>query len=83
MKLPLQFEMMKSKKEWVTSAQFTSAATEAGYRYTGYRGLYGKTIGLLGYGHIAREIARLFKAFNCTIIAATSTGSRKPAEGVS
>ncbi|RSH87377.1 hypothetical protein EHS25_003286 [Saitozyma podzolica] len=31
---------------------------------------------LKGYGHIARETARLLKAFNCEIIAANSSGKR-------
>ena len=38
---------------------------------------------LQGYGHIARETARLFKALNCKIIAANSTGKRAADTGVS
>ncbi|ORY27887.1 D-isomer specific 2-hydroxyacid dehydrogenase [Naematelia encephala] len=45
------------------------------------RSLFGKTVGMLGYGHIARETARLLKAFNCEIIAANSKGDRRPETG--
>ncbi|ODO12142.1 hypothetical protein I350_00928 [Cryptococcus amylolentus CBS 6273] len=43
--------------------------------------LYGKTAGLLGYGHIARETARLLKAFNVNVIAANSNGEKRDDEG--
>ncbi|WVQ71352.1 hypothetical protein IAR50_000880 [Cryptococcus sp. DSM 104548] len=43
--------------------------------------LYGKTAGLLGYGHIARETARLLKAFNVKVIAANSNGEKRDDEG--
>ncbi|ORY21036.1 D-isomer specific 2-hydroxyacid dehydrogenase [Naematelia encephala] len=59
--------------------QILAARQEArwdGYNMPHHRSLIGKTVGLLGYGHIAREAARLFKAFNCEIIAANSTGKR-------
>lgn len=36
-----------------------------------------------GYGHIAREAARLLKAFNCEIIAANSKGDKRVESGVS
>ncbi|WVR04928.1 hypothetical protein IAU60_001940 [Kwoniella sp. DSM 27419] len=45
------------------------------------RSLYGKTAGLLGYGHIARETARLLKAFNVQVIAANSSGEKRPDDG--
>ncbi|WWD15662.1 hypothetical protein CI109_100084 [Kwoniella shandongensis] len=43
--------------------------------------LHGKTAGLLGYGHIARETARLLKAFNVKVIAANSSGERRDDDG--
>lgn len=43
--------------------------------------LRGKTVGLLGYGHIARETARLLKAFGCKIVAANTAGKRTRCEG--
>ncbi|ODN72674.1 hypothetical protein L202_08114 [Cryptococcus amylolentus CBS 6039] len=45
------------------------------------RSLYGKTAGLLGYGHIARETARLLKAFNVNVIAANSKGDKRVDDG--
>lgn len=39
-----------------------------------------QTVGLLGYGSINRETARLAKAYGCKIIAATSDGQKKPDE---
>lgn len=31
--------------------------------------LYGKTVGLLGFGHIGRETAAMLRAFDCTVLA--------------
>lgn len=39
--------------------------------------------GLQGYGHIAREAARVLKAMNVNIIAANSRGCRQTDDGVS
>jgi hypothetical protein len=82
MKLNLQAELTRTTKTWQSEGAIKEAALERGWSYTGSRALYGKTVGLLGYGHIARETARLFKAFHCRIIAATSNGSKRPATGV-
>lgn len=43
----------------------------------------GRSFGIQGYGHIARETARLFQAFNCQVIAANSSGKRRTDIGVS
>jgi len=83
MRLNLETSLTRSTQTWLSSADLGAKAKGAGWSFTGHRPLYGKTVGLLGYGHIARETARLFKAFNCRIIAATSNGSRRPATGVS
>jgi len=83
MKLGLQRDLIRSQNKWVTGGEVQSKAKEQGWGYTGNRGLYGKTVGFLGYGHIARETARLFKAFHCKIIAANSNGTKRASEGVS
>jgi phosphoglycerate dehydrogenase-like enzyme len=43
--------------------------------------LRGQTVGVLGYGHIGRESARLAHEFGANVIAATSDGVRKPQDG--
>ena len=45
------------------------------------RSLRNKTVGILGYGHLGRECARLFKAFGCKIIAANTSGRRTKDKG--
>lgn len=41
----------------------------------------GQTFGILGYGHLGREIARLASAFGARIIACTREGAPKPIGG--
>ncbi|WVQ99102.1 hypothetical protein IAU59_006234 [Kwoniella sp. CBS 9459] len=81
MKLQIQFHLARSDAEWPSRDRVVEAAGHSAKKHPGNRTLYGKTVGLLGYGHIARETARLFKAFNCKIIAANSKGDRRPEEG--
>ncbi|CAK9786769.1 hypothetical protein CC85DRAFT_262019 [Cutaneotrichosporon oleaginosum] len=43
--------------------------------------LRGKVVGMLGYGHIARETARLLAAFGCEIVAANTAGEKSRCGG--
>lgn len=41
----------------------------------------GRTVGLLGYGALGRETARLLKAHGMRVVAANTSGKRAPDEG--
>ena len=43
--------------------------------------LWGKTLGIVGYGHIGREVARLARSFHMRILAAKKHPERHRAEG--
>ncbi|KAL7416269.1 hypothetical protein BDY24DRAFT_379025 [Mrakia frigida] len=45
------------------------------------REMRGLTMGILGYGHIGREVARLGQALGMTILAATRSGEKAPIGG--
>ncbi|KAK6909226.1 oxidoreductase [Kwoniella mangroviensis CBS 10435] len=81
MKLHIQLHIARSRSTWPARDQVVEQCGASGEAFPGNRSLSGKTVGLLGYGHIARETARLFKAFNCKIIAANSKGDRRAEEG--
>ncbi|KAJ9112501.1 hypothetical protein QFC22_006248 [Naganishia vaughanmartiniae] len=67
----------RTKKTWAAEEDFVEDG-KGGY---GVRTVYGKTVGMLGYGHIGRETARLFRAFGVDVIAATSSGAARPDDG--
>ncbi|WVW86486.1 hypothetical protein I302_108534 [Kwoniella bestiolae CBS 10118] len=81
MKLHIQLYIARSQSVWPDRDEIVRLCGMSGQAFPGNRSVSGKTVGLLGYGHIARETARLFKAFNCSIIAANSRGNRRPEEG--
>lgn len=54
------FEELQSKKEWVPNRDLIE--------------LYGKTIGIMGTGSIAIEIAKRLKAFGCKVIGLNTSG---------
>ncbi|KAL1743995.1 D-isomer specific 2-hydroxyacid dehydrogenase [Schizophyllum fasciatum] len=85
-RLPRQIVITKAEARWPshadivgdTEACFPPSLNE--YNYYG-RSLRGKTVGMLGYGHIARETARLFQAFGCEIVAANTQGKARVDNG--
>lgn len=48
---------------------------------SGFQELRTKVMGIMGYGAIGREVARLASSFGMTIIVATSTGIKKASDG--
>lgn len=58
-------------------------APSSSFGATSYYKMRGRTAGLLGYGAIARETARLLQAFGIKVIAANSRGERRVDDGVS
>lgn len=58
-------------------------AHQSNFGSTGFYKMRGRTAGLLGYGAIARETARLLQAFGIKVIAANSRGERRVDDGVS
>lgn len=46
------------------------------------RSLYGRTVGMLGYGALGRETARLLKAHGMRVIAANTSGKATTQDGV-
>jgi D-3-phosphoglycerate dehydrogenase len=51
------------------AATGTSQVKGGGWRQITGRQLTGKTVGIIGYGHIGREVARLVRAFDCSVLA--------------
>ncbi|TIB81989.1 hypothetical protein E3Q20_04454 [Wallemia mellicola] len=74
-RLPEQLLNQVNKQEWIDDLP-----DHHGNRYK-VRSLRGKTVGILGYGHLGRECARLLKTFGCRIIAANTSGERTQDSG--
>ncbi|WVQ79611.1 hypothetical protein IAT38_001711 [Cryptococcus sp. DSM 104549] len=80
MHIYLQTFNLRTEQKWNRDIPQLPDAPGTSFGKNG-RSLYGKTAGLLGYGHIARETARLLKAFNVNVIAANSNGQRRADDG--
>ncbi|KAL7425045.1 hypothetical protein Q5752_000733 [Cryptotrichosporon argae] len=78
--LPAQIVAARTEARWARREKLTDPKYET-YFKNGSPVLRGKTAGLLGYGHIARETARLLQAYGVKIIAANSSGTRKVDDG--
>ncbi|KAI0338150.1 hypothetical protein BDW22DRAFT_1338445 [Trametopsis cervina] len=76
-RLQQQILISFNEKRWATSAELTGDPSVPFEN----RDFAGKTVGILGYGHIGRESARLAVAFGAKIIVATPSGTKKPASG--
>jgi phosphoglycerate dehydrogenase-like enzyme len=62
--MALGFMLMLMRNLYLTSSQLSSGL----WNKSGGRSLYGKTIGIVGLGHIGRELVHLLKPFNCRIL---------------
>lgn len=72
-KLQPQILISQNEKRWASEKEIASQSF--------IRELRSCTVGILGYGHIGREAARLAKAFGAKIVAATSDGVKKRQQG--
>lgn len=75
LRLSEQYLNAQTKATWIDSMP-----DHRGQVYAG-RTVCGRTVGLLGYGHLGRETARLFKAFGARVIAANTRGTRSKDHG--
>ncbi|KAI0338151.1 hypothetical protein BDW22DRAFT_1338410 [Trametopsis cervina] len=66
-----------NEKRWGTGAEISGYPNKLFEN----RDFAGSTVGILGYGHLGRESARLAAAFGANIIVATPSGEKKPASG--
>ncbi|OCF73346.1 oxidoreductase [Kwoniella mangroviensis CBS 8886] len=66
----------KEKQKWLSEEE-CDAKGETYYA----RSTYGRTAGLLGYGALGRETARLLKSHGMRIIAANTSGKATPQDG--
>ncbi|KAK4684126.1 hypothetical protein P7C73_g6079, partial [Tremellales sp. Uapishka_1] len=81
MRIHTQVLVVNSLKRWPDRRTELSTGPLAHGVHEGNWSLTGRTAGLLGYGHIGRETARLFKAFNVNVIAANSSGTKREDNG--
>lgn len=62
--MALGFMLMLIRNLYITSTQLSTGK----WNKNGGHSLYGKTIGIIGIGHIGKELIRLLKPFNCKIL---------------
>lgn len=77
--------IMRTEARWPEKEELRYRDTPMnapGNMHVGLQVLRGKTAGLLGYGAIARETARLLQAFGVHVVAANSTGTKRADTGV-
>jgi phosphoglycerate dehydrogenase-like enzyme len=62
--MSLGFMLMLLRNLYLTSNQLSAG----NWNKSGGHSLYGKTIGIIGLGHIGQELVRLLQPFNCRIL---------------
>jgi phosphoglycerate dehydrogenase-like enzyme len=78
--------LMAGMLEWQTGLMRDTHPVMQKYSFNGrdinkgphHRELRGSTVGIIGYGHIGREIARRCKAFDMTVMAVSRTMRKEP-----
>ncbi|KAI5477778.1 D-isomer specific 2-hydroxyacid dehydrogenase [Pseudohyphozyma bogoriensis] len=65
----------RAEKEWI------NVHSDPDFGKYHIKGLRGRTVGIVGYGHIGRETARLAHAFGAHIIALSRSGKKSPIGG--
>ncbi|KAI5476112.1 hypothetical protein MNV49_000430 [Pseudohyphozyma bogoriensis] len=83
LRLPKQILVARTEARWASGEEIAEGVEAHGENDTPYfvRSLRGKTVGFLGYGHIARAAARLLQPHGVEIIAANTTGTRREDDG--
>ena len=81
MNIPNQNHILRTERTWPARSRLGINPSASGASLD-FRSLRGKTAGLLGYGHIARETARLLQAFGVEVLAANTRGEKSVDEGV-
>ncbi|WWC63763.1 uncharacterized protein I303_106368 [Kwoniella dejecticola CBS 10117] len=74
--IPRQIALGRERKGWAEADEVDQSGEPVFYN----RRTLGKTAGLLGYGALGRESARLLKSFGVKIIAANTSGKATPQE---
>ncbi|WVQ80903.1 hypothetical protein IAT38_003010 [Cryptococcus sp. DSM 104549] len=74
--IPTQITWGRTQRRWASGSDIEQTS---GAYYT--RRMHGRTVGLLGYGSLGRETARLLKAHGMHVIAANTSGGPTPQTG--
>ncbi|RSH87130.1 hypothetical protein EHS25_003621 [Saitozyma podzolica] len=75
--IPRQIELGRQEKRWADAQEVDQSGASVFFN----RMTYGRTVGVLGYGTLGRETARLLKALGMKVIAANTSGKATPQEG--
>ncbi|RSH81373.1 hypothetical protein EHS25_006905 [Saitozyma podzolica] len=73
--LPRMLQIAREQARWSTGTEVSSGGTYVA------RSTRGRTAGMLGYGSLGRETARLLQAHGMRIVAANTSGKATPQDG--